>query len=68
MDTAQQIKDLNTKGLRDHAIAGACGCSQPSITRIRNGKQHAGEAIREAIAALHRRYCPELYQAEAQAA
>lgn len=44
MNAQHTTQALNKAGWSDTAIAHACGCSQPTITRIRNGKSNPRES------------------------
>ncbi|HRX70980.1 MAG: helix-turn-helix transcriptional regulator [Candidatus Competibacteraceae bacterium] len=44
MNAQHTIKKLRGAGWSDAAIARAVGCSQPTITRIRNGKSDPRES------------------------
>ena len=44
MNAKHAIEQLRNDGWSDAAIAKAVGCSQPTITRIRNGKSDPRES------------------------
>lgn len=44
MKAQHAIERLREAGWKDSAIASAVGCSQPTITRIRNGKSDPRES------------------------
>lgn len=45
MDTAHNIvKEIASSGLSDQAIADKCGCSQPTIWRIRGNESYKASA------------------------
>lgn len=41
----QIIEDLITRGMTEKQIGDRIGCSQPSVNRIRNGKQSPGYEV-----------------------
>lgn len=52
------IDDLIGVGLSEYDIADLVGASQPTINRIRNGKQNAGFDLGRKIVALRDRRLP----------
>ncbi len=54
----QAIEELITAGLSEYDIAERVDTSQPTINRIRNGKQNAGFDLGRRIVALRDKKCP----------
>lgn len=52
MNAQHAIAKLRADGWTDAAIARAIGCSQPTITRIRNGKSDPRESTARALEQL----------------
>lgn len=52
MNAQAMTQYLKCTGWSDAAIARHCGCSQPTITRIRNGQVDPRESIVQALANL----------------
>ncbi|RUQ35256.1 MAG: XRE family transcriptional regulator [Candidatus Competibacteraceae bacterium] len=52
MNATQVTQILKHAGWSDAAIARACGCSQPTITRIRNGRSNPRESTVIALGKL----------------
>lgn len=52
MNAKQATEALRREGWSDAAIANAIGCSQPTITRIRNGRSDPRESLSREIQKL----------------
>ena len=55
----QVVEELVGSGLSEQDIATEVGSSQPTVNRIRNGKQEPLDGLGQALRQLHRERCPD---------